>query len=313
MILSRPQPGSKPVTAAGGFHETHSVMPDLEFLPPRLRSLAAGLVQGRIGVLVRAVSSYLDAGGPLLSAGLAYYALFALLPLLVVLALLVGTVLTADAAMALVERLTGAVLPGAASGMVVDTLRALEAQRGTIGLLAALGLLWSATTGLGVLIQGVDRAFQRPSGTDMVRHRLKGLAIVLVLGLFLLGALAASVLIRVLATVGLDGTGLVSQLANALSWLLPVVGLMALYRWGPALRPPWVAVTVAAGAAGLSWRLALMLFAWYLTRGFDRYQVVYGALTGAIVLLLWLYVSASIVLLGAHLCASLTRGRDSGE
>lgn len=277
---------------------------------PFLQPLLDRLERGRLGPVLTALWSYLDGGGPLLSAGLAYYALFALLPLLVVLALVVGAVLSADAARALVERLTDAVLPGGAADLVIQTLRDLESQRGTLGLLAALGLLWSATTGLGVLVQGVDAAYHRPTGSAMVRHRLKGLGIVLVLGLFLIGALVASVVVRVMAIVGFEGLGLSGELATVLSWLLPVIGLMALYRWGPTVRPRWLAVSGAALAAGLGWRLALTLFAWYLARGFDRYQVIYGALSSAIVLLLWLYVSASIVLMGAHLCASLARGRD---
>jgi membrane protein len=58
------------------------------------------------------------------------------------------------------------------------------------------------------------------------------------------------------------------------------------------------------------WRLASRGFSWYLRSGFPSYDLIYGSLSAIVVLLLWIYLSNIIVLLGAHVCAAINEQRE---
>jgi membrane protein len=73
-----------------------------------------------------------------------------------------------------------------------------------------------------------------------------------------------------------------------------------------------LAAAAAALVGTVAWQIANAGFAWYLSSGFARYPLVYGSLTTVIVLMFWLYLTMIIVLIGAHLSASIAHYQHSG-
>jgi membrane protein len=95
----------------------------------------------------------------------------------------------------------------------------------------------------------------------------------------------------------------------ALRLLLPsiVTFLMftAAYRWIPNTNVRWRASIAGALWTAIAWELARNLFDIYLTSGLPNYEILYGSLGTVLALMLWIYISCVIILLGAHLTASI--------
>jgi membrane protein len=93
----------------------------------------------------------------------------------------------------------------------------------------------------------------------------------------------------------------------ALLWFMAVFALTALYRFAPhRTRPRWEWVNVGALIAATLWLLGSVLFAIYV-RNFNSFGQAYGAIGGVVVMLMWFYVSAYVVILGAEINSELER------
>lgn len=282
----------------------------------RLDSRLGGLP----GLVAQTWASYVDARGPNSAAALSYYVAFSLFPLLVVMVVVASLVVDADTAADMVAVLTRSVLPPSAEELVAGYVRQAYTSPSALGIVAAIALLWAASGGFAALVEDVNRAFQDSPRFGIVRFRLVGLAIVALMGLFLILVLLWAFIVTILPVLDgqiLDALGISTLLpgwsrSRLMSWLLPILSLAALYRWGPATRPRWPVVLPSAALAGVAWRIALQVFSLFISSGLMRYERLYGTLASVMVLLFWLYVSMVIVLVGAHLCAAMERRRGEG-
>ena len=262
------------------------------------------------------VRAYREAGAdqlPLMAAGVAFYAMLGLFPGLIALATLYGLVADPGQIQAQLQSFASA-LPPAASALVIDQLRqAISSAESklTAGLvLSLLGVLWSASGGVGGLITGINVAYDEDETRGFLARR--GLALLLTVGAIVFMILVVA-LLAVLPVV-LDGVGLGSLAQTALAvgrWpllaALVMAGLAVLYRYAPDRDPArlsWVSPgAVLATVLWLAGSGALVLY----VQNFGRYDQIYRAIGGVIVLLLWLFLSAFAVLLGAELNAEAER------
>jgi membrane protein len=101
-----------------------------------------------------------------------------------------------------------------------------------------------------------------------------------------------------------------------LSALIPVLVSVAtfiiLYRTMPRNGVTWRDVWLGGMIAGLIWEVARRLFTWYLAN-FASYSLIYGSVGAIIAFLLWAYLSAMIVLLGAEFTAQFSHWRRAGR
>ena len=137
----------------------------------------------------------------------------------------------------------------------------------------------------------------------------------LVFAAFLLVVSAVVVLPLVLSFVGLGGV--TATLAWIVRWpalfVLLLVGLSVLYRYAPdRKRARWQWVSVGSVFATVAWIAASFVFSWFLAH-FANYNATYGSLGAAVGLMMWLWISATVVLLGAELNAEIEHqtARDS--
>jgi membrane protein len=263
-------------------------------------------------VLVRAIRESQEHNIALLAAGVAFFAFLALFPALIALVTLVG--LVADPA-----RITEQVrsftmgLPQESQQLIFDQLTAITQSDDalTMGLIVSLLVaLWSASSGTSSLMMAVNLAYDEKEKRGFLK--LRGVALLLTLGavVFLVLTLALIAVVPVVLQVvplGPVGTLLAQVVRWALLFALVVVGLAVIYRMAPDRNPPklrWV--TLGSVAAALLWLLGSAGFSLYVNF-FDNYNSTYGAVAGVIVLLLWLYLTCYVILLGAEINSEAER------
>jgi membrane protein len=199
-------------------------------------------------------------------------------------------------------------LPEGSFQIVQDQVaRVLEKGNATLGATFLFGLalaIWSANAGVKAVIDALNVVYEEREKRSFVRLNLLSLA-------FTSGGIAA-LLLMVSAVVAfplvLDRLGLAPEsqmVVSLLRWpLLFVILLLALgllYRFGPSRRPArWQWLSVGALAASLLWIAGSSLLSWYLSN-FGNYNATYGSLGAAIGLMMWMWMSAIIVLCGAEL------------
>jgi membrane protein len=249
----------------------------------------------------------------MLAGGVAFFAFLAVFPALIAAVTIYGLVADPAQVAAQVESLAGT-LPQAAQPLIADQMNAVVASSsGALGVglvISLLAALWSASSGTGNLIQAVNLAYDEQESRGFLK--LRGIALLLTLGaiVFVLVTLAlVAVVPPVLDAVGLGVVGTV--LAQVVRWVLLVgvviVALAVVYRMAPDRDAPrfrWVSAGALVAAA--LWILGSVGFSLYVNN-FGSYNKTYGALAGVVVLLLWLYLTSYIVLLGAEINAEAER------
>ena len=249
----------------------------------------------------------------LLAAGVAFFALLALVPALVTLVSLYG--LVADPAD--IQRNVDDVL-AAAPREVRDLVRSQlssivdsSPQGLRFGAIAGLVVaLWSASSGMKHLIAAVNRAYDEEETRGFIR--LRGLSLTLTIGAAL--ALLVALYALVIAPNSLSDEGSSNVLRTTLlvvRWPLlaigAMVGLAIIYRYAPNRdEPRWRWVSPGAVIATLVWLAASVGFTIY-SANFGRYNETYGALGAVVVVMLWLYISTFATIAGAELNAELER------
>ena len=260
-----------------------------------------------------AASRWLRDGGPQLGASIAFYTMFAVAPLLVVMIAIAGAVFGAEAARGqIVQQIEGVVGQGAARGIEAMIESAWRHP----------GSGWAAALGLATLLVGATGVFtelRRALNTighvtplpsllgGFVRARLMAFALVLGFGFLAIVSLLLSALLAALgAYVGVRLPGLAGALALfdvALSTAVLVVVFAALLRWLPDAPPSRRAVWTGALCSALLFSIGKHLIGMYLAR--ESIASSYGAAGSFVVVMLWVYYSAQILLFGAALAASV--------
>ncbi|WP_354438385.1 YihY/virulence factor BrkB family protein [Marmoricola sp. OAE513] len=176
-----------------------------------------------------------------------------------------------------------------------------------IGLVVALALaLWSAAGGVGNLVTAINIAYDEKDERGFVKKKLLSLG--LTAGAIVFGSLTLALVAAAPAVLdNLVDSGPARWGLEAARWILLLVammgGLAVLYRVAPDRGSPkfsWV--SVGAVSATLVWLVASLGFSLYVDN-FGSYAKTYGAMAGVVVLLLWLWMTMLVVLLGAELNA----------
>jgi membrane protein len=95
--------------------------------------------------------------------------------------------------------------------------------------------------------------------------------------------------------------------SRVIPWLFIFAMFLFLYRWVPNTEVTWSEANWGALVAASAWEAGRAGFAWYLSSGLAKYQLIYGSLGAVVALMLWIYLSGLITLFGAHLCATIAQ------
>lgn len=247
------------------------------------------------------------------AAGIAFWALLALFPGLGVLLGIVALVFDPARISRELTAATGLLPPEAAQLIAKAVAGALPAQGTplTVAVVTSLGFaLWSARYGVSALMGALDTSFDVEERRSLVKQEITALVLTLC-------AIAATILaLLMIAVLPLVedllpetlGRHVIAPLARwPLLGLLMVLGVSLLYRFGPD-RPArdWRLFSPGAIAATLLWLAGSLVFTLYVGR-FNYYSAMYGSLGAVVILLLWLWISALTILVGAEIDAVLLK------
>lgn len=264
-------------------------------------------------VLWRLATQVTDDHLTLVASSVAFYGLLALFPALISVVTLYGLWANPADVVPLIETYARA-LPWTARSLIIEELSSIARTSGaslTAGFVASLAIsLFSASTGIASLMLGLNIAYDETETRGWIRRRILALGFTLGISLFVVVTVGViTVLPSVLDRLGLAGG--TQALIRLVRWPLMgagvLVGLALLYRYGPNRTPPrWAWVFAGAVLATVVWTLASLLFSLYV-ENLGRFNKTYGTLGSVIVLVLWLFISAFAILLGAELNAELER------
>lgn len=251
----------------------------------------------------RAVAHMVDARLPFLSAGVAFFAVLSIAPVLVTALSVYGALNTPAQARAQLSR-AAEVLPPQVQLLVSDQLTSITTASTevlTVRGLVGLGLaLWTATTAMLALVDALTVAYHETESRGFVRRTF--LALVFVLGgALLLGAVIA--LAGMASRAVDDSPGPVGAVAAVLVWpglaVLMATTLVVLYRFAPDRKDPqWRWTTWGAVGATLLWAAtSSALFAYVQNLG--TYGTTYGSLAGVAISMLWLWLTVVLIVFGA--------------
>ncbi len=258
----------------------------------------------------KSVNAWVDDYAPSMGAAIAYYTLFSIAPLLILMIALAGVVFGQDAAQGeIVTQLQGRIGPEAAA-VVQDLIKSVSkpAQGAIATVLGVFTLFLGASSVFGELQSALNRIWRVPDPANrsglfkMLRGRLLSFGMVLGLGFLLLLTLAFSAF---LSSVGewsnrwFSGWQTILQLTNfVVSFAINACIFAMIYKFMPRARIAWRDVGIGATFTALLLETSKLLIGLYLGR--STVGSSFGAAGSLVIFLVWVYLSAQIFLLGAE-------------
>ena len=202
------------------------------------------------------------------------------------------------------------IMPGGAIQIVTDQVHRLtEHKGGALGFAFFSGLaisLWSANAGMKAVFDALNVAYDESEKRNFIWLNLWSLGFTLAAIVLLMVAFSAVVVLPVVLNfVGLgDLTEWLIRLGRWPALLVIILlGIAVLYRYGPSRdHPKWLWITPGSILAAIGWIIFSILFSWYVSH-FGSYNETYGSLGAAIGFMTWVWLSTTIILVGAELNA----------
>lgn len=267
---------------------------------------------GWLDILARTKQQITEDNLSIVAAGVAFYAFVAVVPALAVTIALYALIADPAEISGHIAALAQ-VVPGEAMPLLEEQMTRIASTPQTASISAIIGVLialYGSAKAMKALIEGLNIAYDETEERGFFRLNL--VAIVLTIGA-IIGAVIAVALVAVLPSLleRISVTQGVETLLNWLRWPVLIGGFMAalavVYRFGPSRRSAkWRWVSPGAMLASLLWLLGSGAFSLYVSR-FGSYDKTYGSLGAVVVFLMWLYISAFVILIGAEMNAEMER------
>ena len=245
------------------------------------------------------------------AAGMVFYGLLAIFPAIAALVSLYGLVADPSTISSNLNAAAGVLPSGGVQILEEQVKRVVEQGNDTLGLALIFSLalsLWSANSGVKALFDSLNVVYDEKEKRGFVKLTLFSLTFTLGAILFIILAFLSVVVLQIL----LDFVGL----GQVLEWVLAIArwpllllvmvgGLMVVYRYGPSRdRPRWNWLWPGAVMAAVLWLAGSLALSYYLSN-FEDYSKTYGSLGAAMGFMMWLWLSTTVILVGAELNAEI--------
>ena len=274
--------------------------------PPIIRSL--------IELIYRVFRNFSRDDGSHMAAGVAYYAIFSLFPLALGTISVAGIFVSADDVRDSVIRFLEDQVGVGSEALVSSNIEALLDARGAVGIAAFVTLFWSSRAVFGAVHRVMNRAWKVTEPPHFLTYQLAQVAT----------AFGVAVIFMASATIGPAGRALASRteylfglqmpwatLFTVLPLMLSALVFLMIYLVVPDAKVRWRDAIPAAVLATVLFEVAKGGFAYYLSN-LSSLDLVYGSVTTIVVLMIFLYLVAMVLVLGAELSSEYNKSSRSG-
>jgi membrane protein len=257
-----------------------------------------------LSLLVQAVREARQDQAKDLAAAIAFWAFFSIFPLLIGILSLAGYFLESAQLQSRIYEVVSDLLPGSA-GLVRDNLEAVVRHRGTMSWVGIGGLFWAGGKGFGAVTRAVNQALGTGQTQSFLLSMARQFFMAVAVSILTITSIAITVVLEIvleppfLSRLGLAGVEIPRLQGWIMSFFLVFLVFALIYRLAPYGDVQWRQVLPGALLAAVLFELGKAGFLLYLDR-MANFEAVYGPLSSIIVLLLWLYLSALILVFGAE-------------
>lgn len=262
-------------------------------------------IKGITRFLRRVFASFSEHECPKQAAALSYYTLFSIFPLLLLMIYIGSQFFPSEESRELLSEYLHGIIPYGADNLNQIVEQTWEA-RGRMGLVSAIGLLWSGSSIFNVLVSSFNKIWGS-APRSFIKRRV--LAVLVVIALVF--AFIASFIVGPVTNLLLDQTGPGRQTVSYLFQLFTVtMVLLLMYRIFPNQEVQWNAAFAGAFSAGVLVIIAKFAFQLYTALVIDRSGLLYGSLTWFLTVALWVYLLGVLALFGAEFAAAYQRRQE---
>lgn len=247
------------------------------------------------------------------AASIAFYSLLSIFPFSLLVLSVLGRITVGETGATLLQLVTRA-MPGRVE--FLNQIQDLAPQAVQLGVVGTFLMLWASMGVFGALTSAVNHAWGVEQPPGFLKHKLTAFVMLTTAGLLMVVALL------IVSAVQVSDTSWFSSAVSWMPWLATVQSLLVrnvvtplfmvvvglIYYYAPNAKVRLRDVWVGALLAGLLWRGAFALFSWYLGE-LPKFTILHGSITTVIAFLVWVYLSAVILLYGAEVSAAYARLR----
>ncbi|MFP3974709.1 MAG: YihY/virulence factor BrkB family protein [Dehalococcoidia bacterium] len=268
-----------------------------------------------IAFLKDVVNEFLTDNCPHLAASISYYSLLSLFPLTLALASVLGFLSASPQTQERMIESIGGFLP-IPSAFITRTIEGIVASRGAASAIGTIGLLWGGSAVFNAIRKSLNTAWGIREPRNFLVDRGLELSMMIGVGLLLLISLGLGTTLSVLQKYDLTVFGIEFLNRNffwdmcitAVSTGLAFLTFLFLYKVIPNTEVRWRDVWGGALLAAVGFEVTKQVFVWYTTN-FAHYNLIYGSIGTIIALLVWIYISALILLFCAKVTSVYSRHR----
>lgn len=269
-------------------------------------------------ILVNAYNDIMNNHTMSMAAGLSYYFVLGLFPLLILLASLVGYLPIPNLFEQILVTMSK-VVPAESMGLVRKVVASVIQPHGGLLTFGIVGTLWSASGGFAGLIEALNVAYDVPETRPIWKTRLLALGLTFVTGLLLVIGLGVMIFgpklgiwIANLVDLGPTFTVVWPYVKWAVSIAFTVLAVEVIYFWAPNVEQRFLATLPGAIVGVIFWIGSSYGLGIYFQK-FANYNKTYGILGAAMALMVWLYWSWFAILVGAEINSELVKAGGEGK
>ncbi len=243
-----------------------------------------------------------------LAAGIAYYSVLSVFPLLLGGIAMVGLFLPSETVQVNIFNFAEQYLPGSTQ-LVQNNVSSVIKLRGTLGIISILGLLWTGSAIFSALSRVINIAWGIKTFRPFFKEKARIFLISFSTGIIFLISMAANALGSVIPKVNIQVLDFLSGLTGrAVGFILLFFVFILLFKFLPNARTYWRYIWPGALLTAAIFEIARSVFIFYLAN-FAGYNKIYGSLAAVIILLVWIYFSAFIFIIGTEFTSEYSRVR----